>query len=193
MPPAEALIWGFWFLSLLRPLWRGSHPPLQGFPDPCMDPEPTPGRSHGQVDRAGHEDFLVCSLTVIYAFGGQAGAALWVLWETRLTAALSSLGHHVLARTCTGRLSWGLFSLSTPLLANARVAGFSRWMKDPGMALISFSFPPQDCCSPPASLLPQLPPSHTALCPFAHSHCLRALTTVRGHLAWLVPWLLLSP
>ena len=61
------------------------------------------------------------------------------------------------------------------------------------MALISFSFPPQDCCSPPASLLPQLPPSHTALCPFAHSHCLRALTTVRGHLAWLVPWLLLSP
>ena len=132
MPPAEALIWGFWFLSLLRPLWRGSHPPLQGFPDPCMDPEPTPGRSHGQVDRAGHEDFLVCSLTVIYAFGGQAGAALWVLWETRLTAALSSLGHHVLARTCSGRLSWGLFSLSTPLLAIARVAGFSRWMKDPG-------------------------------------------------------------
>lgn len=62
VPPAEALIWGFWFLSLLRPLWRGSHPPLQGFPDPCMDPEPTPGRSHGQVDGAGHEDFLVCSL-----------------------------------------------------------------------------------------------------------------------------------
>ena len=78
------------------------------------------------MDRAGHKDFLVRSITVIYASGVQAGPALGELWEARLTATLSPLSPR------SGRPSWGLFSLSPPFLANARIAGFSRWIKDPG-------------------------------------------------------------
>ena len=66
-------------------------------------------------------------------------------------------------------------------------------LPSPGhMAPISFSFPPQDCCSPPASLLPQLSPSHTPLCPFAHSlpqstDCCPWSPGLVGSLASLVP------
>lgn len=70
-------------------------------------------------------------LTVLEACGVQAGAVLRVPWEVRPAATLSSLSHHMLACSCSGRPSWGLFSLSAPSLANARIAGFSRWIKDP--------------------------------------------------------------
>lgn len=119
-PMQEALTWGFWFLSAEMPL-EGLHILPSGIPRP-LNPHLEGPRAGGQS--WSQETFWCSSLKVIYASGVPGGAGAGGL------AGSKGADRHPVPLSPVQESRPGACFPSHPSFCDARIADFSRWIKD---------------------------------------------------------------